>query len=123
MTGTAANTQPVAEEGSAESIQPILCNAELNLELPTQRLSIVKAKQSACPCTGLTLVTLCRLHLAEPKASTTSLLAGQKLLELRKRIEAGELGAVDWWPWVGDDGPIPIGKLGARAHGFEAALS
>lgn len=50
------------------------------------------------------LVAEIRGHLYDAKGAETKfnkhrLAAGQKLLALRKRIEAGEAGEVTWWEW------------------------
>ena len=51
-----------------------------------------------------TAVTAIRRHMYEATSHQVSmnrhrLAAGQQLLALRKRIEAGECGDVGWWQW------------------------
>jgi hypothetical protein len=65
---TMEETAPMTVVADMAATDPILTNAELNLELAAKRLSIPRAKESAaCSCIGLTLAMLCRLHLSEPK--------------------------------------------------------
>ena len=48
-----------------------------------------------------TAVTAIRRHMYEAQVSMNRhrLAAGQQLLALRKRIEAGECGDLGWWQW------------------------
>jgi hypothetical protein len=52
--------------------EPLLCNAELNLELAAKRLSVVKAK--ACTCTSYTLADLCQQYLGNPEPQARELI-------------------------------------------------
>lgn len=66
-------------------------------------MSVVVRLQSPKTIDGL--VKEIRLHLYDAKGAKAKLekhrlVAGQKLLELRSRIEAGEAGeGVSWWEW------------------------
>jgi hypothetical protein len=53
---------------------------------------------------------LCDAANAEVRFNKLRLQAGQKLLQLRKRVEAGEVGDVTWWGWFEGQG------LGSRSN-------
>jgi hypothetical protein len=65
-----------------------------------------------------------RRHVLDGKIEDLQLRCGQKLLEMRRRIEAGEVGdqaAIDWWGWYADAVPGISRKQAERWMAIAAA--
>ena len=70
-----------------------LTNHELNLELAAKRLSAVRKPKACNCCTGLTLATVGRMHLRQPKIGTRGVILSGGISTKADAIAAVDLAA------------------------------